>query len=159
MCLRKRRASFVLDGFSMWWSSSANLPLVESFTRKLDVDSKTGTKSGVTCLYFRLHITVRQNLEDSLPDIASRPVRRSFLEPKRQGAVGSLNDGEVGMTTTITSSLSSSTLYERLQSRQSFVPLLRNALEIRLKLFKRFRPELKPAFPSNADTLNHAGIF
>ena len=31
--------------------------------------------------------------EYSLPDIASRPVRRSFMEPKRQGEVGSLNDG------------------------------------------------------------------
>ena len=34
-----------------------------------------------------------QNLEDSLPDVVSRPVRRSFLEPKRQGEVRSLNNG------------------------------------------------------------------
>jgi hypothetical protein len=41
--------------------------------------------------------------EDSLPDVASRPVRRSFLEPKRQGEVGSLRRrGEVGRTTTST---------------------------------------------------------
>ena len=41
--------------------------------------------------------------EDSLPDVASRPVRRSFLEPERQGEVGSLRRrGEVGRTTTST---------------------------------------------------------
>ena len=34
--------------------------------------------------------------KDSLPDVASRPVRRSFLEPERQGEVGSLKRrGEV----------------------------------------------------------------
>jgi hypothetical protein len=48
----------------------------------------------------KIDSTSGQNLEDqeedddeySLPDIASRPVRRSFMEPKRQGEVGSLND-------------------------------------------------------------------
>jgi hypothetical protein len=40
--------------------------------------------------------------EHSLPDAASRPVRRSFLEPKRQGEVGSFRRrGEVGKTRTI----------------------------------------------------------
>ena len=29
--------------------------------------------------------------EDSLPDVASRPVRRSFLEPERQDEVGRTN--------------------------------------------------------------------
>jgi hypothetical protein len=52
-----------------------------------------------------------------------------------------------------------SALHERLQSLQRLVPLLRNALEIRLKLFQRFRSKLKQAFPSNADTLNYPGIF
>jgi len=32
---------------------------------------------------------VRSEFEDVLPDVASRPVRRSFLEPERQGEVGS----------------------------------------------------------------------
>jgi hypothetical protein len=45
-------------------------------------------------------------IEDSLPDVASRPVRRSFLEPKRQGEVGSFRRrGEVGRTTTSTTKI------------------------------------------------------
>ena len=32
-------------------------------------------------------------LVPGLPDVASRPARRSFLESQRQGEVGSLGDG------------------------------------------------------------------
>jgi hypothetical protein len=48
-----------------------------------------------------INMQTHATFEDSLPDVAARPVRRSFLEPKRQGEVGSFRRrGEVGRTTT-----------------------------------------------------------
>jgi len=50
-------------------------------------------------------------------------------------------------------------LDEGFQSRQSMLPLIGNAVEIRLELFERLRPELEPALASDAYAAHDTGAF
>src|ERR1700730_8608615 len=52
-----------------------------------------------------------------------------------------------------------SMLAERFQSRQSIVPLIGNAIEVRPGLLERLRPEREQALASDAYAVHDAGAF